>query len=68
MKLKIYASSLENVKVFRRDHFKSRLNQALKQPLKRMLEQLHKQLSKRLTELYSTTDRTDDNEIIRSRE
>ena len=68
MKLKIYASSLENVKVFRRDRFNSRLNQALKQPLERLLERLHKQLSDRSTDLYATTDRTDDKEIIRSRE
>ena len=67
MKLKIYASSLENGKVFRRDCFNSRLNLALKQPLERLLEQLHKQLSNRSTDLYATTDWTDNKEIIRSR-
>ena len=68
MKLKIYASSLENVKVFRRDRFNSRLNLALKQPLERLLERLHKQLSDRATDLYATIDWTDNKEIIRSRE
>ena len=68
MKLKIDASSLENFKVpVKATVLTFALIQTLKQPLKRLLEQLHGQLSNRSTDLYATTDQTDDKEIICSR-